>query len=94
MELSNFIVGKEYEAKKLDFEPPDGSPTVQGQTIRFTVLEQADATNHKAVAGEDATAAHVAGWARFLRVRNHGADLVHLLHPANIESACELGERT
>ena len=93
MNLSNFTVGKEYEAKKRDFEPPDGSPAVQGTSIRFTVLEPADAANHKGIGGECATPAEVAGWAGFLRVRNQGIGRVHLLHPTSIESARELVER-
>lgn len=90
MELSNFAVGKKYEAKKLDFTPPDGSATVPGEAIRFTVMEPANAENHKAVGGEDATPAHVAGWAEFLRIENHASGRVHLLHPNTIESAVEL----
>lgn len=90
MELSNFAVGKKYEAKKLDFTPPDGSATVPGDVLRFTVLEPANAKNHKAVRGEEATPAHVAGWAEFLRVENHATNRVLLLHPSSVESAVEL----
>jgi hypothetical protein len=89
MELSNFTVGKKYDAKKVDFAPPDGSPTVPGEAICFTVLEPANAENHKAVGGEDASPAHVAGWAEFLRVQNDDTGRVHLLHPNTVESAVE-----
>lgn len=90
MELMNFATGKAYEARKREFEQPDGSPTVVGKAIRFTVLEPANTANRKALSGEDATPAEVAGWARFLRVRNHGTGGIHLLHPETIESAYEL----
>jgi hypothetical protein len=90
MELAEFGLGKTYEAKRRDFEPPDGSPTILGEWIRFTVLEPASADNHKAIGGAIATPAHVKGWSEFLRVRNHNKDIVHLLHPATIVSAVEL----
>ena len=73
-----------------DFSPPDGSATVAGEAIRFTVLEPATAENHKAVGGEDATPAQVAGWVELLRVENHATGRVHLLHPSTVESAVEL----
>lgn len=90
MKLSNFAVSKKYEAKKTDFAPPDGSATIPGEAIRFTVLEPANAKNHKVVGGEDATPEQVSGWAEFLRVENHATGRVHLLHPNTVESAVEL----
>lgn len=36
MELSNFAVGKKYEAKKTDFAPPDSFETIPDEAIRFT----------------------------------------------------------
>lgn len=90
MELSNFAVGKKYEAKKQDFTPPDGSPTVPGETIRFTVLEPANALNRKTIGDDAPTATELASWAEFLRVENHGSGRTHLLHPTTIASAVAL----
>lgn len=90
MKLSSFAIGKKYEAKKRDFAPPDGSPTVPGETIRFTVLEPATASNRKTVGGDEPTATELASWAEFLRVQNHGSGRTHLLHPDTIASAVEL----
>jgi hypothetical protein len=91
MELSDFKVGKKYEAQKRDFEPPDGSPIVPGETIRFTVLEPANAFNRKPLDGDEPSAMELASWMEFLRVENHGSGRTHLLHPTTVESAVELG---
>lgn len=90
MELSNFAVGKKYEAKKLDFTPPDGFATVPGGAIRFTVLEPVNEVNHKCISGETPAPTQVSGWAAFLRVQNHDKERVHLLHPSTLETAVEL----
>jgi hypothetical protein len=90
MELSSFAVGKKYEAKRQDFMPPDGSPTVPGETIRFTVLQPANAFNRKTIGDDQPTATELASWAEFLRVENHGSERINLLHPDTIASAIEL----
>lgn len=50
----------------------------------------ANTVNYKAVGGEDASQAHVSGWADFLRVENHAMGRVHMLLPNTVDSAVEL----
>jgi hypothetical protein len=90
MQLSDFAVGKKYMAKQTDFAPPDGSPTVPGGMIQFTVLEQADKSNSSIVVdgkNESPSALELESWAEFLRVQNHKSNRVHLLHPSTLENA-------
>lgn len=93
MQLSDFDIGKQYRAKKVDFCPPDGSPVVAGEVLCFTVLEQANARNSSIHDGDTLKppgSVEVTAWAEFIRVLNHKSGRIHLLHPSTLEDAAQV----
>ena len=92
MNLDQFQVGAKYQVTKTDFDVPDGSGVVPGNTFIVTILPPEDASAATAFDGEKrvpATPLEIAERAQFLRVQREGGS-IHLLHPEFVASATRL----